>query len=155
MKKIFVLGCAVLLFCSTICWAGVFNKAENVKEFINNAEPKAGYVWSGKVFVDKPEMTYVPYVGCSLYTFEAQGDTSLFKIGSIDLGYFKETKVGLFTMIDSKLLEAFNLKLPFGSIELQLGLGLAYDFGDFSNDDIEFKDRVNFGVPTIGFKYNF
>jgi len=158
MVKKILLMVIVGLFISSIAYAGLFNKADSVVDFINNLEGKAGYIWLNEINEGGGQPQYVPQYSGSLYTFDAvEGDNSLFRIGSIDLAYVGGTKKFLVeTIMDSSILKKFNLPLPFiGDLNLSTGLGLGFNFDNFKDNDYKVsKDGWIWGIPTIGFKAN-
>lgn len=147
VKKFFLVALVSVIFI-TNAHAGVFNSADSIIDLVNKLEVKTGGFWL-------PEEDQYNLMGsASLYTFKANGyEEGLFRIGSVDLGYMDERKVFLATMIDSKILDTFNLDVPFiGSVDLMAGLAIGVDF----NDGIRIgMDDIFWGIPTVGFKLQF
>jgi len=152
MKKL-MLSLVVVSFLLGACvaHAGLLNKTDNLKDFINSLEPKAGYIWYGRAFADDIEMKEIPKFSGALYTFQAADkDNNLLRIGSIDLGYASDNKFFLSTMIDSKVFKAFKVELPLiGALDLGIGLSLGLD----CEDTIRLKkENILFGLDQVGFK---
>ena len=138
-----------ILFLATSAFAGLLNKSENIIDFVNNLESKAGYIWLSEVKELRGE--YVPQFSGSLYTFEEK-DSKL-RLGSIDLGYIGGThKFLLETMLDSNILKTFSIPM-LGEVGLSAGMGLGLDFDKVEDGYKITKDDWVWGIPTIGFKF--
>lgn len=98
--------------------AGVFNEWEGVKGLVTSLQPKIG------TFRDLNEPDWETLYSGSLFDFT----TNDFKLGSIDIGYSPRNKALAVVYLNLEGLKAFNIELPLGGIQPQVGFGGGWDF---------------------------
>lgn len=118
------------------CYAGIFNRAESFKQFINNADLKAG------TYYDLSDDRWQTYYSLSLFT----GHLLETPVWSLDAGYAHQNTVLLSGLFHLEAFKLLSLDLRIGTIRPKVGAGWGYDFG---------QRDWSYGFCTFGFSMEF